>query len=329
MATEQSPKHQPDKKAQEPPTKQTLIALKPLKKAESTKPSPPVEEKAAEPPAPVESAKPVIKPVIKPVKKAPPVQPPIEQSTDSPTTAEPSEPDLQLEANSDAIFQAVGVIVGEVNFDEEGRSTVTISGKKYRLLYASRYKRAYAALKKEIETSGKHQQRLIVYPKVMHFPRKEQPYQLDFQLVGFDSGKFPAGIGKELQDFEFKLCGLWQFIPVCQTPCISVFKNFNQERLDYIKQADASMKVKFMKASHVPLIWKDSPIRPFRFNPKLDKEQQGHSSFVEIKAKFLPHRDVFGFTELLSKPTATPPKFLKAGKKDKAEALSAAKKQRA
>ncbi len=38
-------------------------------------------------------------------------------------------------------------------------------------------------------------------------------------------------IDQELQDFEFKLSGLWQFIPVCQSPCITVQKNFSEERL--------------------------------------------------------------------------------------------------
>jgi hypothetical protein len=72
-----------------------------------------------------------------------------------------------------------------------------------------------------------------------------------------------------------------------------------------------------MKASHLPLLWKDAPVRPFRFNPKATHDQ-GHPAFVEIKAKFLPARDVFGFVEQLAEPTETAPKFLKASKKDKA-----------
>jgi hypothetical protein len=42
-------------------------------------------------------------------------------------------------------------------------------------------------------------------------------------------------------------------------------------------------------------MWSNPPIRPFRFNPKLDKEQQGQASFVEITAVFVPERDVFEF----------------------------------
>lgn len=74
-----------------------------------------------------------------------------------------------------------------------------------------------------------------------------------------------------------------------------------------------------MKAAHLPLLWKDSPVNPFRFNPKLDKEQQGRPMFVQIKAKFIPQRDVFGFIEQLAETLEESPKFLKASKKDKDE----------
>jgi hypothetical protein len=100
-------------------------------------------------------------------------------------------------------------------------------------------------------------------------------------------------------------------------------RNFTKERLDYIKNEETSVlsKVKFMKASHVPVIWRDAPTRPFRFNPKVPKEEQGHASFVEIKARFLPGRDVFGFEELISPPSEKAPRFFKARKEDKAEAM--------
>ena len=43
--------------------------------------------------------------------------------------------------------------------------------------------------------------------------------------------------------------------------------------------------------------------------------------FVTIKARFIPGRDVFGFDSILAVPQDEPPKYLKAGKKDKAEVL--------
>jgi hypothetical protein len=103
---------------------------------------------------------------------------------------------------------------------------------------------------------------------------------------------------------------------------VSVFKNYTTERKDFIKEADVAVKVNFMKASHVPLIWRDAPVRPFRFNPKLDKEHQGHAAFVQVKAIFVPDKDVFHFLALSSTPASNPPRFLKAGKKDKLQVAS-------
>mgnify|MGYP005855356661 FL=1 len=227
-----------------------------------------------------------------------------------------------------AIFQAVGIITGEVNLTEDGKSTVTIGRSQYPLFYVPRKRKVFEALQKEIEATGNRNQRLVVYPKAIHFPRKEQPHRIAFQLVGFDRGRVEEAVSGELLDLEFKFSGLWQFIPVCSTPCISVFRNFTHERLEYIKQAEPAQKVKFMKASHLPLLWKDAPVRPFRFNPKAAKEDQGHPAFVTLKAKFLPGRDVFGFVALLAPPQETPPKFLKASKKDKATVQQASKKDK-
>lgn len=66
-----------------------------------------------------------------------------------------------------------------------------------------------------------------------------------------------------------------------------------------------------MKASHVPLLCKDAPVRPFRFNPKVPKQDQGHAVFVTLKAKFLRGRDVFVFVALTAPPQDTAARFLK------------------
>ncbi len=232
--------------------------------------------------------------------------------------------DTQLEEDNDPMFQAIGIIKGEITITDE-KSVVSIGGVEYPLLYIPNHKRrrAYDALKKEIESTGNTTQRLIVYPKITHFPGRDNPHAIAWQLVGFvgsEKQKEQSELDK-LKDFEFILRGMWQFIPVCQTPCISVFKNFSKERLDWIKTIEDWKKVKFMRVSHLPLLWRDSPVKPFRFNPKLEKEQQGKAIFVSLKAKFLPGRDVFAFIQQLSKASEEPPKFFKASKKLKAEVL--------
>ena len=70
------------------------------------------------------------------------------------------------------------------------------------------------------------------------------------------------------------------------------------------------------------MFWRDALVPPFRFNPKAPKEEQGRPVFVQIKAKFVPHRDAFEFDSLLELPRELPPKFLKASKDDKATVMA-------
>lgn len=231
----------------------------------------------------------------------------------------------EIEIPPGTIFQAVGVIRGNVTFlkeEDKEIATIKLAGKEYPLFYAPQKRRAYDALKKEIETTGEHAQRVLVYPRFTHFPGRDQQPNVGFQLVGFDKGREEDGASKELQDLEFKLCGLWQFIPVCRTPCISIFRNFTKERLEHVKQSEPAKKVKFMKASHLPLFWRDAPVPPFRFNPKATKEEQGKPVFVQVKARFQPSRNAFEFDSLLGVPLEKPPKFLKVSKDDKATAMA-------
>ena len=65
---------------------------------------------------------------------------------------------------------------------------------------------------------------------------------------------------------------------------------------------------------------------PFRVNLSVGKDQ-GLPPFVHIKAVFLPHRDAFGFVELLASPQEQAPRFLKARKEDKAKVQKSSSKQ--
>lgn len=238
---------------------------------------------------------------------------------------EPQEESVEESANNpESVFQAIGIVRGTVDFNDKEQQTITVAQQQYPLLYSPQYRQALAALKNEVKKTGKTLQRLIVYPKIVHFPKRDTPHELMFQVVGFDVGQPREGT-LQLEDMEFYLRGLWQFIPVCKTPCISVFRNFSLERLEYIKQAEPKQRVNFMRPSHVPILWRDAPVKPFRFNPKTDKEQQGSPVFVQVKAKFLPSRNLFGFDALLQLPMEKPPKFLKVSKADKQAALQAAR----
>ena len=230
------------------------------------------------------------------------------------------EDDDDNEYNS--VFTAVGVCQGKLILDESEKFNLKLSGKNYDLFYANTKFWAYRGLKKQIAKTGKDDYPLMVYPRVIHFPNKNQPHDLSFQLVAFDAGNYPDvenSIFTQLNNYEFKICGLWQFIPPSRLPCISVFRNYSPKLLEYIKQGDVAKKVKVTKALHVPIIWKDSPVQPFRFNPKLKKEEQKPLYFVSIKAKFLPEKNLFLFIEQLAEPTQDVPRFLKTRKEDKME----------
>lgn len=297
-----------------------------------------------EPPQEQPAAVPMEKLEMKAVSAPEPVtQTPVDNPTHADEafdTSEPSEPVSDAHASSresasepvpdsnpsspaeGAFFQAIGIIQADVTSDGD-KTFMTIGDKSYGLYYASTHKKAYEALLKEISNTGITQQKLIVYPRITHYPGGKQPYRLAFQLVGFLKKEATVdGLASVLEENEFKISGLWQFIPVCRVPCISVFKNFNKERLEFIKSASVEKKVNYMKASHIPVVWRDAPVPPFRFNPKLDKEAQGKASFVQIQARFNSERDNFEFVSLLGVPSDSPPNYLKAGKKDK---LSAAK----
>ena len=213
------------------------------------------------------------------------------------------------------MFQGIGVLRGEVleeKEEEKEKFYISIktptSTKKYQLFFSPRYRRSWYALKEEIKNNGNNQ-RLIVYPRILHLPGRDKPHQVRFQLVGFDSGS-NEGVA-ELADFEFKLAGKWQFIAVCRTPVVSIYRNFTETDLEYYKSLEQDKRKRFASASHVPLLWRDAPVPPFRFNPKLEKDQQGETFFVKIKAKFLPDRDLFGFDSLMGVPTTEFPKFIK------------------
>ena len=314
------PQEQPAAVLTEQPVVDAASAQKPVEPTSVNEPahaSSASSASSSEPDARCSSPKSAPEPVPDPTASSP------ERREQGEKTSSNSPDSPALPSEQQALFQAVGVIKGDITLSED-KTWVTIGKKQYELYYAGNHKRAYEALKKEIDNTGITQQKLIVYPKITHYPGGKQPYRLGFQLAGFVGHEATGeGITSELEDLEFKICGLWQFIPVCRVPCISVFKNFNKQRLEYIKSAPVDKKVNFMKASHIPVMWRDAPVPPFRFNPKLDKEAQGKASFVQIKARFNSARDNFEFVSLLGMPREEPPNYLKAGKKDKTEAVKA------
>ena len=304
---------------QEPakPKEQQLLFIKPL-----AKPSAPLESKPEPLPQPQAEATTTETPKesVTPVKPTL-IQPP---ETTTRTPESPTEEQPQQETTKPQ-FQAIGVISGELIASENNSLKICIKGKFYDLRYIKGWKTqgSYEYLYKQVVAGNIKNTRLVVYPQIIHFPSRELKHRIYFQVRAFQiPGQEPTHLLRIFKDFEFTLSGLWQFIPVCRTPCISVFKNNNsKERWEFLKNASILTKARFMKAQHLPLIWKESPVAPYRFNPRLEKEEQGKRYFVTIKANFIPSRDCFGFNSLISPPSESAPRFYKLRKEDKAEAL--------
>ncbi len=217
-----------------------------------------------------------------------------------------------------SIFQAIGVLKGtfksEAVVNDQGKETriffFCTQGKTYRLRIK---KDAFLAFKMQFNNHPLAQVYVIVYPFLMFIPKK--PPELRFELVSWQDNLYE---GKE--ENEFILRGIWQFIPQYRRPLISVMRNWceKEKRDDLLNKGDQ------FKPVHIPILWKDSPVPPYRFNPKA--EQQPDRYFVELKCRFISKMDSFGVKEVLSEPTTTFPKYLMS--KTKMEKLAALREEK-
>ncbi len=216
------------------------------------------------------------------------------------------------------IFQGLGILKGTFKsqdvVNDQGKETqiffFCIQGKKYRL----RMKQGtFFAFIRQFQNHGDEQVYVMVYPSLMFIPRK--PPELRFELVSWQNTPYE---GKK--ENEFILRGIWQFIPQNRRPLITVMRNWRdkEERNDLSKKGDQ------FKPVHIPILWKDSPVPPYRFNPKA--EEQPDRYFVELKCRFIPKMDSFGVSEVLSEPTTTFPKYLMS--KTKMEKLAVLREEK-
>ncbi|MGK7902651.1 MAG: hypothetical protein AB4352_14800 [Hormoscilla sp.] len=220
------------------------------------------------------------------------------------------------------IFQAIGLLCGTI-ISEDGHRYIYIGDDQaYWLGCESDHNEHWSELDPFVETDTEVM--LIVNPFCQHYPR-DPNYDLYFRPVAIEPGPGSEVTynGMVLNDREFVLQGIWQFIPVCRQPCISVFRNFSEDELQKYKKMNSFERVAFAKAQHLPVQWRDAPVPPFRFNPKKDKEEQIERYFVQFKGVLIPERDIFRFESLQDMPTLEIPDHFKANKEDKANVLAA------
>ncbi len=191
------------------------------------------------------------------------------------------------------IFQAIGTLKGKPEEDKEnpGQFFIRLGGKRYGLFIAG-YR--YQAWLKQIAANPDQTIFMRVYPKCLMIPR--QAVKMYFQVAAWE-----AENPWEEAPGMFKFRGIWQFVPQVRTPVISVYRNHNA----------IDPKGKF-KGTHIPVLMRrDDESAPFRFNPKIAKEDLPPRWFVQGKFKFIPSRDSFGFSEDLEPPTKKIPYYKK------------------
>lgn len=285
------------------------------------------------PSLPRQSAKqsPKIKKPVKNVQQKPKKPKPIgisqPRQPKSPIPSEP-EPEIKRAPKTEAIFQAIGIIQGEVKF-KGYRGKVIINGKDYPLIQPRARMSVLKGLKKEIAKRQNANQNaspiLIVYPKITHPPGKNRPHSIAFEVVAFRFSS-SAGVPEKLklENLEFRISGLWQFIPISKLPCISVYRNHTEENVNYLKnETDIIKQAKFLTPIHIPVA-SYLPVKPFQHDQNKSKSQKPF--FVQAKFKFLPSKDAFEFESLLAPPVQKAPKFLKLTRKAKKKARKAKKK---
>jgi len=211
-------------------------------------------------------------------------------------------------------YQAVGIVSGRVILDKEQGYQLDVAGKQFQLFFKKRD--VSACVKFDVVN------RIIVYPRFIHFPKRDEAAKLSFQVLAIENER-KEGLFEQLKDNEFLLRGIWQFIPVCQTPVITILQNYNEDFKKRIKKLDDVRKCKLLKAIHAPLFWRDAIVNPFRY--RKDSESQPDKYFVSMKARLDFNREAFMFDSLLGLPTTELPDGYRLSKKMKAEVLKAKK----
>jgi hypothetical protein len=241
---------------------------------------------------------------------------PTDKPADSSTVASSEKPtDESNNKAANNFYQAIGILSGKLTFSNGFK--ISLDGKQYNIRFKSD-KLLYFV---ELEKVG----RFAVYPKFTHFPGRDATPNVYFEVVAisYSDTNSSTGLFEKMQDNEFILSGLWQFIPVCRTPVVSVMHNYNDDLLAKIAKLNTAAKCRKLKAQHLPLVWKPPIVPAFRYQK--DAEVQEEKYFISVKAKFDTKREEFIFDAIIGMPTTEVPRGFVVGKKMKAEALQGRK----
>jgi hypothetical protein len=209
-----------------------------------------------------------------------------------------SEPDASTDSDKAAeieenppFFQAIGTLYGKPHLDDDGKFWLHLGTERFALFIPGpRYRPWLRQLSSAPDTSLF----LRVYPKCLILPRKDPVVRFEVTAWRLENQWDEAsGI--------FKFSGIWQFVPQFRTPVISVYRNRNA--------TDPQGK---FKASHLPVLMRrEDEVTPFKFNPKIPKEQLPKRWFIQACFKFIPSRNCWGWVEDFESPSEKIPKYRK------------------
>ena len=217
-----------------------------------------------------------------------------------------SEANKQSKSNQPTIFQAVGLIRCTPRIEGD-KLLITIGDRDYELKKGSgRWRKQFDELKQEIEKHGSTEMLLRVYPQIIH-DSKNQEIRYWFTLVRAYFNESQCFDNRE--DFIFR--GIWNIVPYCPLPVISIHRNINT--LGFYQRLSFKAKKAFIRPQDFPVVW-SAPIEPFQYNPELDPREQMPRYFVQVRAIFKDGR--FEVVETIEKPTLDVPRYIKPPKKN-------------
>ena len=219
-------------------------------------------------------------------------------------SAKKKKPKQQLKEEA-PMFQALGKMV-LTPYLKDNDLKIELDGLEYDLLYGDDFTfQAHKALRQELMKNGSRKMLLKLYPNT-RFSRKSSSAKLSFILGDFakkyyTNRKYPS---------KFKLRGIWQYIPQCETPVISIYRNM--EQLWQFKKLNEKEQLKLAKPKHIPVVWDDAPVEPFKYVKEVAKEEQMPRYFVEVRAIIFD--GVYVVQEMLREPTLDIPTHIKGEK---------------
>ena len=186
---------------------------------------------------------------------------------------------------STKIFQAIGVIYGQVEMDERQKLTIEMEGERFKLTCGKRMRKRFF---QELETKPNRFFYLKVYPN----------FHLHTHEISFLAITFYTSPPQKLQVNQFLLAGVWQFNQQLRDqPVISIHRNQLRPKESLYK----------FIVNHIPVVGFEE--QPYFYRDKGDKAATTRK-FYELIVTFDPQQKQFNFLLLLDS-TEEIPRYVK------------------